>query len=125
MEPPGARDELALMTIRSEGQFNTVVYEDDDMAARGLEEDSLVKVTSAAGCLSRVRVRSFDIRQGNCAMYFPEANAIVPRDRDPRSKTPAYKSVVVTVVADDAPSTDESGETVAAGARRSRTLEAC
>ena len=30
-------------------------------------------------------------------MYFPEANVLVPRDVDPQSKTPAFKSVLVTV----------------------------
>ena len=30
-------------------------------------------------------------------MYFPEANALVPRDVDPQSKTPAFKSVVIEI----------------------------
>jgi hypothetical protein len=30
-------------------------------------------------------------------MYYPEANALVPRKVDPRSKTPAFKAVVATV----------------------------
>ena len=33
-------------------------------------------------------------------MYYPEANVLVPRDVDPRSKTPAFKSVLVEVAAD-------------------------
>jgi len=31
-------------------------------------------------------------------MYYPEANKLVPAEADPQSKTPAYKSVAVTVV---------------------------
>ncbi|HEY0867443.1 MAG TPA: FdhF/YdeP family oxidoreductase [Fimbriimonas sp.] len=105
--------ELRLMTIRSEGQFNTVVYEDedvyrgqerrdvilmnaDDISRLGLEENELVTVRSASG-ETRSLVRPIDIAQGCAAMYYPEANVLVPRERDPRSKTPAFKSVVVAV----------------------------
>jgi len=38
-----------------------------------------------------------DIRAGSIAMYYPEANALVPRRVDARSKTPAFKSVVARV----------------------------
>jgi anaerobic selenocysteine-containing dehydrogenase len=30
-------------------------------------------------------------------MYYPEANALVPGNLDPRSKTPAFKSVAVAI----------------------------
>jgi hypothetical protein len=30
-------------------------------------------------------------------MYFPEANVLVPGTVDPQSKTPAFKSVLVTI----------------------------
>jgi hypothetical protein len=30
-------------------------------------------------------------------MYYPEANALVPATTDPLSKTPAFKSVLVTI----------------------------
>lgn len=129
-EPPGARGELTLMTIRSEGQFNTVVYEDedvyrgidrrdvilmnrDDIARMGFAVDDCVVVRSSVGALAQVRVREVDIRAGNCAMYCPEANVIVPRSHDPRSKTPAYKSVVVTVTADRADATEKTLQTIA------------
>ncbi len=38
-----------------------------------------------------------DIRPGNLAMYYPEANVLVPRRLDDRSKTPAFKSIIATV----------------------------
>jgi molybdopterin-dependent oxidoreductase alpha subunit len=130
-EPPAARGSLALMTIRSEGQFNTVVYEEQDiyrgqerrdvilMAGEdidrlGLRPDQRVRVESSAGALGNVRVREAQIRAGNCAMYYPEANVLVPRDRDPRSKTPAYKCVVVDVRPDGEP----DAELAAAAAER-------
>lgn len=106
--------ELRLMTVRSEGQFNTVVYEDedlyrgqerrdvillnvDDMTRLGLEPDQRVVVRSAVGTLRGVLVRPFDIRAGNAAMYYPEANVLVPRDVDRQSRTPAFKDVLVEV----------------------------
>ncbi len=114
--PPlaGRPGELRLMTIRSEGQFNTVVYEEEDiyrgqgrrdvillnpedMQRLGLEPDQPVTVRSAAGVLRHVRARPYDITPGNAAMYFPEANVLVPTTTDPDSKTPAFKAVPVTV----------------------------
>lgn len=113
----GQPDELRLMTIRSEGQFNTVVYEEydlyrgieqrnvllmhfDDMQRRNLFDGQPVIVKSAAGEMQGVRVTQFDkIRPGNVAMYYPESNILVPRSADPRSKTPAFKCIPVTVQA--------------------------
>jgi molybdopterin-dependent oxidoreductase alpha subunit len=109
-----SENELRLMTVRSEGQFNTVVYEEEDpyrgqerrdvvllcaadIARLGLKVDQRVTVRSAAGRLSNVRVREFDIRAGNALMYFPEANTLVPVTTDAQSRTPAFKSVVVTI----------------------------
>lgn len=106
--------ELRLMTIRSEGQFNTVVYEEEDIyrgqerrdvilmnstdiARLGLRPDQAVSVRSAAGVMHNIHVRPIDIRAGNAAMYYPEANALVPAEVDPQSKTPAFKSVLVTI----------------------------
>jgi anaerobic selenocysteine-containing dehydrogenase len=114
-ELKGAGDELRLMTVRSEGQFNTVVYEEEDyyrgqdrrdvilvhpedLASLGLEHDQLVSVQSETGQLDKIRVRAFaEIRQGNALMYFPEANVLVNRQVDAQSRTPAFKGVVVRV----------------------------
>jgi molybdopterin-dependent oxidoreductase alpha subunit len=116
---PNGNGRLRLMTVRSEGQFNTVVYEDEDlyrgqerrdvimlnpedMARLGLREDQEVVVRSDTGEMRGVRVRPIDIRAGNCVMYYPEANAIVPRTVDPQSRTPAFKGgTVVSVDAAD------------------------
>ncbi len=108
-------DQLRLMTIRSEGQFNTVVYEDydlyrgverrdvilihpNDIKRLGLDPSITVTVRGPAGSLGNVRIHPFEeIRPGNAAMYYPEANVLVSRHVDPDSKTPAFKGVVVTV----------------------------
>jgi len=113
-----APGELRLMTIRSEGQFNTVVYEDydlyrgvedrrvillhpDDVARFELEESTTVTVHGPAGSMSGVRIHPFPkIRPGNAAMYYPECNVLVSRQLDPASKTPAFKCVIITLTLD-------------------------
>jgi anaerobic selenocysteine-containing dehydrogenase len=109
-----AEGEFRLTTIRSEGQFNTVVYEEEDLyrgnirrdvvminrwdgERLGLGEYDPVVVTSAAGKLEVV-VAFADLPPGNAAMYYPEANVLVPRRVDPASGTPAFKSVAVRIV---------------------------
>jgi anaerobic selenocysteine-containing dehydrogenase len=108
-----APGEFRLMTLRSEGQFNTVVYEEEDVyrgtrrrdvvmmaaedAARlGIAEGDRVMVETEVGRLEVTAILA-GLRPGNLAMYYPEANAIVPRRLDPRSKTPAFKSVAARV----------------------------
>ena len=109
--------QLRLMTVRSEGQFNTVVYEEedlyrnqdrrdvilmhpDDLRRLGLKQDEPVTVRSETGRLDGILARGFDqIRAGNALMYYPEANVLVARHVDPQSRTPAFKGVVVEVTA--------------------------
>ena len=110
-----AKNELRLMTVRSEGQFNTVVYEEedlyrgqerrdlvlmhpDDLERFGLEKDQPIVVRSSVGEIRGFLARAYPwIKAGNALMYYPEANELVPRTLDPRSKTPAFKAVVVTI----------------------------
>jgi anaerobic selenocysteine-containing dehydrogenase len=110
-EPPEGA--MRMMTLRSEGQFNTVVYDQEDLyrgnrrrdvlmvsaadaRALGLGEGDGVVVENEVGSLE-LAAAIVDIRPGNLAMYYPEANALVPRRLDPRSRTPAFKSVAVRV----------------------------
>ncbi|MGQ0626902.1 MAG: FdhF/YdeP family oxidoreductase [Phycisphaerales bacterium] len=106
---------LRLMTIRSEGQFNTVVYEEEDiyrgnerrdvimlspedMAERGLKSDDVVTVSSEVGRMEGMLVRPAEIRAGNAAMYYPEANVLVPDGgADPKSRTPSFKNVLIRI----------------------------
>jgi len=102
-----------LMTLRSEGQFNTIVYEDEDLyrgtehrlvvfmnaediAANGFAESEWVWLESEIGKI-KVQLMAGPIRAGNVAMYYPEANAIVPAKIDPQSKTPSFKRTAVKV----------------------------
>ncbi|EAQ77675.1 FdhF/YdeP family oxidoreductase [Blastopirellula marina] len=115
--PPlkGGENQLRLMTVRSEGQFNTVVYEEediyrgidrrdvilihpDDCRRLGLAQDQKVEIHSDVGLIRGFLVREYeDIRPGNALMYYPEANVLVARRADPKSKTPAFKGVVIDV----------------------------
>ncbi len=114
----GGDGQLRLMTVRSEGQFNTVVYEEydlyrgqdrrdvilihpGDLATLGLADGAPVSVSSQVGRLANVLARAYDkIRPGNVLMYYPEANVLVPRTVDPQSRTPAFKNVLVRVTAE-------------------------
>ena len=103
-----------LASIRSEGQFNSIIYEETDsyrgtdtrwsvlmnradMDRLGMGGDSLVDVESAQGKMEAVRVFAFDVPPGNLLAYYPEANVLISRTHDPRSKTPAFKSVAVRI----------------------------
>ncbi len=113
-ELAGGEGKLRVMTVRSEGQFNTVVYEQEDLyrgqsrrdvilvhpgdiRRLGLVAGKSVRVRSEAGEMI-VRLEPYEaIKPGNALMYYPEANALVPTHADPQSRTPAFKCVVVEV----------------------------
>jgi molybdopterin-dependent oxidoreductase alpha subunit len=103
-----------LATVRSEGQFNSIVYEEkdayrqtttrwcvmmnaDDIAALGLNEGGVADVRSAQGRMEKVTVYAFDVPRGNAMAYFPEANVLTAKAIDPRSKTPAFKATPVWI----------------------------
>jgi anaerobic selenocysteine-containing dehydrogenase len=101
------------VTVRSEGQFNTVVYEDEDvyrgipqrdaillnpqdMASWDITPGSRITVSTDTGSMSAVAF-AFDVAPGNAAMYPPECNVLVPRIVDPKSRTPGFKGFVATL----------------------------
>jgi molybdopterin-dependent oxidoreductase alpha subunit len=105
--------QVRVITVRSEGQFNTVVYEDydvyrgvpireaillsrDDLSRWGIASGDAVLVSTETGQM-QVTAFEFDIPSGNAAMYFPECNVIVPRRVDPQSRTPGFKGFVATI----------------------------
>ncbi len=105
---------LTMITIRSEGQFNTVVYEnpdiyrgiphrmcvmmsEEDIARLHLKDGQRVTVNGEAGSLDNIEVVAGKIRPGVVAMFYPESNVLIKPRLDPRSKTPAFKSAPVTI----------------------------
>lgn len=111
---PARHDSFVLTSVRSEGQFNTIIFNEkdvyrrhegrdvlfmhpDDMAALELEAGVRVDAWNRTGRLEDLQLVPFDIHRGNVMTYFPEANILVPQGIDPRSRTPSFKSVQVTV----------------------------
>lgn len=105
---------FVLASIRSEGQFNSIIYEEkdsyrgtdtrwsvlmnhEDIAALNLTSGESIDITSAYGKMSAVKVFAFDLPRGNVMAYYPEANVLIGTAHDPRSKTPAFKSVAVAL----------------------------
>ena len=112
--PEPIKDGLALITLRSEGQFNTVVYDEYDFYrgmphrfcilmsekdAQGLniKDGQRIAVRGEAGRMENIEVVVGKIRQGAVAMFYPECNILIKANIDARSKTPAFKSAPVWI----------------------------
>ncbi len=108
--------EFMLTSVRSEGQFNSIIYDErdtyrgqqhrdvlmmnpEDMMKMNLVRNDSVDVSTATGVMQGLRVQPYDIRAGNTMVYYPEANVLVPSTIDERSKTPGFKSIPVKISA--------------------------
>ena len=110
-----------MMTNRTHDQFNTTIYglndryrgilgerrvvlmNAQDIENQGFKPGQVVNLISHHNGQERRANRfiivEYDIPRGCVSTYFPEANALVPLDKIARgSKTPASKSVVVTIM---------------------------
>lgn len=118
---PEARDVVQLITLRSNGQFNTTIYNYDDrfrgiygsrhivlmhrndIERLGLKEGCAVTLATAAddGVDRRVaglRVVAYDIPEGCIAGYYPECNPLLPLwHHEEKAKTPAAKAIPVRI----------------------------
>jgi anaerobic selenocysteine-containing dehydrogenase len=116
---------LRLATIRSHDQYNTTIYSLNDryrgvfagrtvvfmnaadMRRRGIAPATRVEIESVAADGRRRVLRDFtahpyDIPEGSVAAYYPETNALLPLAyHDPKSKTPAAKSIPVFITAQE------------------------
>jgi molybdopterin-dependent oxidoreductase alpha subunit len=109
---PSPRSGLTLSTIRSEGQFNSIVYEERDsyrgtsdrwtilmaeadLAAQGFAAGDRADLVSAQGRMQAVRLQAFDVSRGTVLAYYPEANILTSTRTDPRSRTPSFKATAV------------------------------
>ena len=110
---PGERGlVLSLITARSYGQHNTVVYKPgdsyrgmphrhtllinpEDLVASGLVAHQRVTVQGEAGSLEGIELIPGSIRRGAALMFYPEANVLMRPHKDPESGTPAFKRVPV------------------------------
>ncbi|MBD3670233.1 MAG: FdhF/YdeP family oxidoreductase [Gammaproteobacteria bacterium] len=115
-QPATPEYDFTLTSVRSEGQFNSIIYEQNDsyrktphrncvlmnrqdMADRGLNEADKVSLRSLTGEMRDLSVYPFDLPPGNLMAYYPESNVLVGRAVDGRSQTPAFKSIPVSLVA--------------------------
>ena len=69
----------------------------DDIAELKITVGAEVMIASAYGEMKKVKVFAFNLPRGNVMAYYLEANVLIGIAHDPRSKTPAFKSVAVTV----------------------------
>ncbi|MGF1552284.1 MAG: FdhF/YdeP family oxidoreductase [Paracoccaceae bacterium] len=123
-------DVLTLTTVRSNDQFNTTIYgyrdrfrgidgtrmvvfmNRADIERLGLAPDGYAELRSAIEDgedrhVTGLRIVPYDIPEGCCAAYYPEANPLIPLSQhDPQAKTPAYKGVPVRVARASAPASD-------------------
>ncbi len=117
VETPGSAEGEApftLSTVRSEGQFNSIVYEErdsyrgtqtrwcvmmnaDDMRDLNVEPGGRANLRSRHGVMEGVTVYSYDLPRGDALAYYPEANVLTGTEVDPRSRTPSFKSTPVWV----------------------------
>ena len=115
------RDILQLITLRSNGQFNTTIYNYDDrfrgiygsrmvvlmhrndIDRLGLHEGDFVKLVTAVndGVRREVdgfRITPYDIPEGCIGGYYPECNPLIPLwHHAEKSKVPAAKSIPVRI----------------------------
>jgi molybdopterin-dependent oxidoreductase alpha subunit len=112
---------LRLFTIRSDGQFNTTVYNNDDhfrgitgdrkvllmngddMQRLGLAEGDLVDAVGMADDgftrrVARLRLVDYNVPPGCVAGYYPECNPLIPLwHHATGSMVPAAKSISITL----------------------------
>ncbi len=103
-----------LTSMRSEGQFNTIIYSEEDVYRRqqhrqvllmnegdmkhmGISAGQRVDARNETGEMLDLEAVPFAIKAGNVMAYFPEANVLIPQSVDVRSRTPGFKSVLVQV----------------------------
>ena len=113
-------DQFALTTVRSHDQFNTTIYgphdryrgilnarrvvmmNADDMQAQGLKSRDRIAITSHSDSevrqLSDFQIVEYSIPRGCVAMYYPEANPLIPMSAtDEFSNCPSFKHTVVSI----------------------------
>jgi molybdopterin-dependent oxidoreductase alpha subunit len=112
---------LTLITVRSNDQFNTTVYDYDDrlrgiygtrevvlmheadMQSRGIEDGEIVDIVGDAGdsverSVCGFRATRYDVPSGSCVGYYPECNPLLPLWHHAlRSHVPAAKSIPVQI----------------------------
>ena len=74
---------------------DVVLMNKNDMTALGLPENNQVTVKNTTEMMIGQKTVAYSIKEGNIMMYYPESNIPVPRNSDPQSKMPSFKSIEV------------------------------
>ena len=114
-------DVLRLFTVRSDSQFNTTIYNENDsfrgihggrrvllineadIARLGLREGDLVDASAVTGdgiarSVSALRLVAYDVPPGCVAGYFPECNPLMALEHHAlESMVPATKSIAIRI----------------------------
>jgi len=122
-QPPISADVLRLFTVRSDSQFNTTVYNEDDrfrgiyggrkvllmnpddIARLGFAEGTMVDVLGVASDglarqVAGLKLVGYDVPPGCIAGYYPECNPLLPLEHHAlESMVPAAKSIAVRLLA--------------------------
>ena len=69
----------------------------DDMADLGVSKKDCVDIVSDDGEMKHVVVYPHNLPPGNLMAYYLEANALIGLSADPRSQTPAFRSMRVSI----------------------------
>ncbi|MEL7296281.1 MAG: FdhF/YdeP family oxidoreductase [Pseudomonadota bacterium] len=113
-KPDATTHAFRLATVRSEGQFNSIIYEESDTyrdtttrwcvmmnasdaSDARLAEGDRVTLVSDYGEMRDVTVFVRDLPRGNLMAYYPEANVLTGTTVDPASRTPAFKHTAVSL----------------------------
>jgi molybdopterin-dependent oxidoreductase alpha subunit len=112
--PATAEHPFVLASVRSEGQFNSIIYDEadkfrktgtrwcvlmnrQDLETLGVPPGGLVDLASPVGRMEGLTAHEYDVPRGNALAYYPEANVLIGTAHDSRSMTPAFKSTAVSI----------------------------
>ena len=68
-----------------------------DMRKLNFFKNDRVIVQNNVGHINDILVKPYKIKEGAVLMYYPEVNVLISQKVDPLSRTPGFKSMIVSV----------------------------
>jgi len=107
-------NQFTLTSVHSEGQFNTIIYSEEDVYRRQshrqllfisaedlemleLKAQDKADVSNATGTMRSLELALYDIKPGNVMCYFPKASILVLQSVIQRSRAPSFISNSVSI----------------------------
>lgn len=69
----------------------------EDMGRLGPAAGMTIDLSSPHGHMKGLTLHAFELPPGNLMAYYAEANVLMGRESDPRSKMPAFQSLPVAI----------------------------